>query len=161
MKRTTSTLALAAPLAIVALSLGATPAMAEPSGPAIDQVKSTELGPVNPHLPEGPQDETLPTDEPDPEPEPDGPKGPDDKITNPQPCPTHGDCGKDPGDEDEKDPHEKDPGDGDDFKKPNRIDAGAGSSDGGMELAWLIAGGGLITATGAAYADRRRSSMSA
>jgi hypothetical protein len=30
-----------------------------------------------------------------------------------------------------------------------------------MELAWLMAGGGLITATGAAYAVRRRSSMGA
>jgi hypothetical protein len=150
MKRTISILALAAPLATVALSLGATPAMAEPAGP---------------------EDLTLPIHgDPEPRPEiddkapppnePDEPNVPDDKAGLPQ-CPTHGDCGDDPDDEkdpgdDDGDDGEKDPDDGDDFKKPNRIDAGTGATDEGMQLTWLIAGAGLITATGAAYAVRSR-----
>ena len=155
MKRTISILALAAPLATVALSLGATSAMAEPVGPASDQITSSKPGPVNPHLPEGPDDKTLPLDDPEPEPGPQGPDGPDDKVTIPEPCPTHGVCDKDPGDDDGDD-GEKDPDDGDDFKKPNRIDAGTGATDEGMQLTWLIAGAGLVTATGAAYAVRSR-----
>ena len=146
MKRTISTLALAAPLAAVALSLGATPAMAQPAEP-IDELTIAALGPeIQPEIPE----EELPQPE-DPQPEdpelPDGPDG----IKDKDPCPTHGPCGDD----------EKDPGDGDDFDKPNRVDAGSGTNDGGMELARLIAGGGLITAAGAAYAVRRRASMGA
>ena len=145
MKRTISTLALAAPLATVALSLGATPAMAQPGDP-IDELQIAELGPeIQPEIPE----EELPQPEDEPE-LPDGPGG----IKDKDPCPTHGPCGDTPDEE-------KDPDDGDDFDKPNRIDAGAGETDNGMQLAWLMAGGGLITATGAAYAVRRRSSMGA
>ena len=148
MKRTISTLALAAPLATVALSLGATPAMAQPADPPIDDLQIAEIGPdIQPEIPE----EELPQPE-DPEHPTDGPP----IIKQPDPCPTHGDCGDTP--DEEKDPGDDD---GDDFDKPNRIDAGAGDSDRGMELVWLMAGGGLITATGAAYAVRRRSSMGA
>jgi hypothetical protein len=142
MKRTISILALAAPLATVVLSLGATPAIAEPAGPEIIATPTghgdPEPGPVN--------DDKAALPE-----EPDQPDVPDDEISIPQPCPTHGDCGKDPGDKDEDEP-----GDGDDFDKPNRIDAGSGETDEGLQLTWLIAGSGLITATGAAYAVRRR-----
>ena len=172
MKRILTTIALAAPLATVALSLGATSAMAEPAGPASDQITSTKPGPVNPHLPEDPEEQNPPIDpDPEPEPDPDGSDVPDEKIPPPSPCSTPDD---EPSDEPEEDPLpqirvEKDPGDEDedepgdklDIPRPNCIDAGAASNDGGMELAWLIAGGGLITATGAAYAVRRRSSMGA
>ncbi|GAA4807836.1 hypothetical protein ACFQ0K_02420 [Nocardioides caeni] len=41
------------------------------------------------------------------------------------------------------------------YEVPNRIDAGAGAEDGSMELAWLLAGGGIVTAAGA-FAARRR-----
>jgi hypothetical protein len=144
MKRTISTLALAAPLATVALSIGATPAMAQPADPQIDELKIAELSP------------DIPEDElPQPE-EPELPDGPG-EIKDENPCPTHGPCGDGP--DDEKDPDDKDedePGDGDDFKKPNRIDAGSGETDEGIQLTWLIAGGGLVTATGAAYAVRSR-----
>lgn len=147
MKRTISTLALAAPLATVALSLGAAPVMAQPAEP-IDELQIAELGPeIQPEIPE----EELPQPE-DPEHPDDGPP----IIKIPDPCPTHGPCGDTP--DEEKDPGDDD---GDDFEKPNRIDAGADANDGGMQLAWLMAGGGLITATGAAYAVRRRSSMGA
>ena len=165
MKRIISTIALAAPLATVALSLGATPAMAEPDGPASDQITSTKLGPVSPHLPEDPQEQN-PQNDPDPEPDPDGSDVPDEKIPPPNPCSTPDD---EPSDEPEEDPLpqiqvEKDPGDEDedkpgdkgDIPRPNCIDAGAASTDGGTQLAWLMAGGALITATGAAYAVRSR-----
>jgi hypothetical protein len=148
MKRTISILALAAPLATVALSLGATPALAEPAGP--EDLTLQIHGDPEP----GPE---IDDKAPPPHEEPDEPIDvPDDKVSIPDPCPTHGVCDKDPGDKDEDEP-----GDGDDFKKPNRIDAGAGSSDEGMELAWLLAGGALVTATGAAYAVRRRARTSA
>ena len=156
MKRTISTLTLAAPLATVALSLGATPAMAQPADPSIDELQIAELGPqIQPEIPE----EELPQPE-DPE-RPDGPG----EVKDKDPCPTHGPCDERPDDEDgddsDGDDADEDDSDGDDFDKPNRIDAGAGANDEGMELAWLMAGGGLITATGAAYAVRRRSSMGA
>ena len=75
MNRTITTLALAAPLATIALSLGATPAMAEPAGPGSDQITSTKFGPINPHLPEDPEEQN-PQNDPDPEPDPD-PEGSD------------------------------------------------------------------------------------
>lgn len=163
MKRTIRTLALAAPLATVALSLGATPAQAlsepfEPDGPVIT---APDLQPdLDEKAPPPPGD---PEPDPDPEPEPDGPEVLDDEITAPDPCPTHGPCGDDPDDEVEKEPGDE-PGDddsSDDFEKPTRIDAGIGSggsagSEGGMELTWLLAGGALVTASGAAFAARSR-----
>jgi len=177
MKRTVSTLALAAPLAIAALSLGAAPATAEPVGPGSDRLSSTDIGPVNPHLPPGPGDEIQPLDGPDPDPGPDGPDGPDlpdepdlpevpgDKVANPTPCGTP-DRGEDPPEEDEPKPStvaelepadegEDEPGD-EIIPLPTCIDAGAGATAEGMELGWLMAGSGLITATGAAFAARRR-----
>ena len=172
MKRIISTLALAAPLATVALSLGAIPAMAQPADP-IGDLKIAEINP----------DQDIPEDDlPQPE-DPEGPEGPD-EIKDQDPCPTHGPCGDgpddkipppspcstpddEPSDEPEEVPLpqiqvEKDPGDEDepgdkvDIPRPNCIDAGAASTDEGMELAWLMAGGALITATGAAYAVRSR-----
>lgn len=181
MKRTITALVLAAPLATVAISLGAAPAMAEPAGPTIDKIAAATPGPVNPHLPHGPGDTAAPADEPDPEPLPDGP---DDKVSIPQPCPTDDDCTKDPGDEvphptpcgtpgdrgedppaeDQPKPGiaaEPEPADDDEpgdkvIPRPNCIDAGAGSSDESLDLTWLMVGSGLITASGAAYAVRRR-----
>ena len=102
MKRTVSTLALAAPLAIAALSLGAAPASADQVGPGSDRLASSDIGPVNPHLPPGPGDKIQPLDDPDPDPGPDGPGPdgpdvpdqpdvpdvPDDKTSNPTPCGT-------------------------------------------------------------------------
>ena len=155
MKRTLSTIALAAPLATVAISLGS-PALAQPADPTDTEITNAQL------VPDVPEDE-IPAP-PDPE-RPDGPGG----LENDQPqCPTHGPCGDGPDDETvpdddgDGDGGEKNPDDGDDFKKPNRIDAGAasqeqGTQNGGLELAWLMAGTGIITATGAAYAVRRRS----
>ncbi len=46
---------------------------------------------------------------------------------------------------------------------PTRVDAGqaAEQSDSGLELAWLLAGGALVTATGAAVALRARKRQTA
>jgi hypothetical protein len=179
MKRTFSTIALAAPLAIAALSLGASPASAESGGPGSDRLSSSDIGPVNPHLPQGPLDKIQPLDDPDPDPGPDGPDGPDvpdepdvpdvpgDKTSNPTPCGTPEDRPEDtpedepepvpgilaelePADEDEDEPGDKI------IPLPTCIDAGAGATAEGMELGWLMVGTGLITATGAAFAVRRR-----
>jgi len=147
MNRTARMITLAAPLATVALSLGISPAVAEPAGPTLDTISS------------------VPTD-PEPQPQPDpqpGPQGPDDKVAIPEPCPTHGPCGDQP--DDKKGPNDEDePGDdgsstGDEIDKPTRIDAGAATSDTAApndDLAWLLTGGVLIAMTGAAYAARRR-----
>ncbi len=148
MNRTLRTIALAAPLATVAFSIGVSPALAEPAGPAIDTITSAPQ--VDP--------------DPEPQPEPDGPEIPDDKVSIPDPCPTHGSCGEDTPDDkkgpnDEGDPGDDDSSTGDEFEKPTRIDAGAatnGASGTGDDLAWLLTGGVLIARTGAAYAARRR-----
>lgn len=166
MNRTARIVALAAPLATVVLSLGVSPALAEPAGPAIDEIASAPQGPVNPHLPPVDDKAALPTD-PEPEPQP-NPQGPNDEITDQQPCPTHGSCGEDTPD-DKKGPDDEDePGDDDssddEIDKPTRIDAGAASAESGAtgdDLAWLLTGGVLIAMTGAAYAVRRRERTSA
>ncbi len=169
MNRTARMITLAAPLATVALSLGISPALAEPAGPALDTISSAPAGPVNPHLPvdpQGPVDKVaLPVD-PDPEPQPDpqpGPQGPDDKVSIPEPCPTHGPCGDQPDDKkgpnDEDEPGDDDSSTGDEIDRPTRIDAGSATNDAGTvddDLAWLLTGGVLIAMTGAAYAARRR-----
>ena len=173
MKRTISTLALAAPLATVALSLGATPAMAEPAGPASDQITSTKPGPVNPHLPEDPEEQNPQNDpDPEPEPDPDGSDVPDDKVPTPTPV-------LDARRRAERRARAGSPAADPCREGSRRRGRGRARRQGrhpaaelhrrrcrldrrrGMELAWLMAGGGLITATGAAYAVRRRSSMGA
>ena len=99
--------------------------------------------------------------------EPDLPDVPDDKVANPTPCGTPEDRPEDPPEEEEEptpgilaelepaDEDEDEPDD-EDIPRPNCIDAGAGSTDEGMELGWLMVGSGLITATGSAFAVRRR-----
>ena len=144
MNRTVRTLALAAPLAIAALSLGAVPAMADTLGP--DQMTM----PIDPD----PEPQPQPDEEVPPQDDPERPDGPDEFEDSGEPCPTHGGSGScgpddDPGDED-------DPGDGDDIRKPDRIDAGAGASDDDLELAWILTGGALVTAASAAMVARRR-----
>ncbi|NRQ50529.1 hypothetical protein [Aeromicrobium stalagmiti] len=132
----------------------------KPKGPS-------DIAPApKPEKPKGPGDIT------NPEPEPTQPTGPGD-LTNPEPCPTHGvDCtpdggsgsGDDDSDQDETDP---DPVDGsadpaddavDTIAVPTRVDAGLaadGQDDGGMNLSWLLAGGAVVSASGAAFAARK------
>ena len=158
MKSNTRILALAAPLAAVAFSFGVSPALAEPAGPGLDKIASAEQGPVNPHLPEVDDKTSLPED-PD---QPTDPQGPDDKVSIPEPCPTHGSCGDEP--DDKKGPGDDDSSTGDEIEKPTRIDAGTATSEAdtaGDDLAWLLTGGLLIAMTGTAYVARRRSSKGA
>lgn len=143
MKHTIRTLVLAAPLATVALTMGATSAMADPVGPGVG-VLAQPTGHGDPK----PIDKVaLPDDDPTPGP------GADD-LTSVPPCPTHGTCGKDSGDKDSADEDDQ-PSTGDDIARPTRVDAGTGSSDEGLDLAWMLAGGALVTVSGAAYAARR------
>lgn len=109
---------------------------------------------------------------PKPKPKPTQPDGPD-VVTNPEPCPTHGGCGNDdkdgPGNggsgDDSSDDDTTAPAAkvnkiqaDDTVVVPNRVDAGLASeqSEGGLELAWLLAGGALVTASGAALTLRAR-----
>ena len=182
MNRIIRNLIVAAPLATAALTMVPTSAMASEGPiiiaqphtdpqPPIDKIAAPEPEPVEPKdkaalpKPKPPVDDKV-----GPKPKPTQPDGPD-VITNPEPCPTHGDCGND----DKDGPNEGDGG-GDDsstdtpVKKvnkvqaddtivvPNRVDAGlaAEQTDEGLELAWLLAGGALVTAGGAALALRAR-----
>jgi hypothetical protein len=140
-----------------------------PQGP--DEIALPEPGPVGP---QGPDDIAQPEPGPvgpddltNPEPEPTLPDGPDD-LTAPEQCPTHGvECGGQ--DQPEKTPEEG-PGEGADepgdaFDVPTRIDTGLGDTDAaafdGATLALLLAGGTLLTVSGAAFVARNRSRRTA
>lgn len=130
--------------------------------------------------PQGPDDKDGPNHDDDPQnpddkdgpdnDEPVDPDGPDD-ITNPDPCPTHGggpECTPDESGDEPTEPAEPkievQNGGGLHPKSevkpvvlPTRVDAGLApaSEDGGLNLAWTLAGGALVTASGAAFAARR------
>ncbi len=179
MNSTITKLAIAAPLATIGLTLVPAAAMATLPGPIV--IAQPEPGPQDgpkdkaPVPQPGPQDgpkDKAPVPQPGPQDGPDdkdGPKtdpvdpdGPGGVITNPQPCPTHGvDCdGKDDDTDETAEPTGQPRNDvGDPISLPKRIDAGlASASEQGddLELAWLIAGGALVTASGAALAIRAR-----
>ena len=177
MKSIIRNLIIAAPLATAALTMVPTSAMASDGPiiiaqphtdpqPPIDDIAIPEPEPVEPKdkvalpKPKPPVDDKV-----GPKPKPTHPDGPD-VITNPEPCPTHGDCGNDDkdgpdgGDDSSSDKPVVDKASetDDTVELPNRIDAGlaADQSDGGLELTWLLAGGALVTASGAALALRAR-----
>ena len=167
-------LIVAAPLATAALTMVPTSAMASDAPvdiivkphvdpqPNIDKIAipKPEVEPKDKiALPE-PKDPVGPEDKAGPKPGPVQPDGPDD-ITNPEPCPTHGDCGDDK--DGPNDGGGKDNTPGDKVDVPTRIDAGLADeqSDSGLELTWLLAGGALVTATGAAVALRARKRQTA
>lgn len=184
MNTTIRNLIIAAPLATAALTMVPAAAMATEPGPVIIVQPHTDPKPEldiaapapEPVKPKGPQDKApapkpeAPDDKLGPKPKPTQPDGPD-VITNPEPCPTHGvDCTPDDepkgGDEPNDEPNggnggeEKNSVDDvvDTVELPNRVDAGLASEqpDGGMELAWLFAGGLAVTASGVAFAVRKR-----
>jgi hypothetical protein len=162
MNTTIRNLIVALPLATAALAMTPGTATADPvpSGPG--DISSPAPGPI------GPGDLT------NPEPEPTHPTGPGD-LTAPQPCPTHGVCGGNDGDDDGKTDggsgdnggnnggHKPQGNQGGDTKVssialPTRIDAGlapAAQDDANLQLSWVLAGGALVTASGAAFAARR------
>lgn len=176
MNTTIRNLMIAAPLATAALTMVPAAAMASEPGPVIIVQPHTDPQPdldiaapdSEPVKPKGPQDKAplpkpeAPDDKVGPAPKPTQPDGPDD-ITNPEPCPTHGvDCTPD-GDE----PNGDDGGESknsvddvvDTVQVPNRVDAGLASEeqqDGGLDMAWLFAGGLAVTASGVAFAVRKR-----
>ena len=153
--------------------------------PVLGTVVALDGGTVNPDLPQGPGDLELETpcwvtetcggggEGEEPELNPDIPEGPDDfEIETPcwqtDTCPPGGGDDDDPeeGDPEGGDPEGGDPEGGDegvptddgddDFDKPTRIDAGSAVGDtDGLQLAWLLPGGLLVSAAGAAFAARR------
>jgi hypothetical protein len=164
MNSTITKLAIAAPLATIGLTLVPAAAMATLPGPIV--IAQPEPGPQDGPKDKAPVPQPGPQDGPDdkdgPKTDPVDPDGPGGVITNPQPCPTHGvDCdGKDDDTDETAEPTGQPRNDvGDPISLPKRIDAGlASASEQGddLELAWLIAGGALVTASGAALAIRAR-----
>jgi hypothetical protein len=159
MKRTILNLVIAVPLATAALTM--TPGVAMADDGRIIVLPTPDPGDGTPDDKDGPNNDPV------------DPTGPG-VLTAPQPCPTHGVCnpddgdndgggGEEPGDEPEIEVHN---GGGlhpkaESIPVPTRIDAGvAPQSDGGLELSWLLAGGALVTASGAAFAARRVRSTS-
>lgn len=182
MNTTIRNLMIAAPLATAALTMVPAAAMASEPGPVVIVQPHTDPQPdldivAAPESvkPKGPQDKAplpmpeAPDDKVGPAPKPTQPDGPD-VITNPQPCPTHGvDC---PPDKDE--PTDGDEPNGGESKSsvddvvdtlqlPNRVDAGlaAAQQDEGLDIAWLFAGGLAVTASGVAFAVRKRTGAKA
>ncbi len=185
MKSIIRNLIIAAPLATAALTMVPASAMAttaRSSSPSRTPIPSPidDIAIPKPKPPVEPKDKIAlpkpkppvgPDDKVGPKPKPTQPDGPD-VITNPQPCPTHGSCG----DNDDKDGPKGGGGkddSSDDTKPaadvaevestetvevPTRIDAGLADeqTEGGLDLAWLLAGGALVTASGAAVALRAR-----
>lgn len=163
MTRTIRTALLATALAMGALTVTTGVAAAETPGPQVDLDISDRQPPQpDPTVPPGPGDvtDTLPCPTHGGGCDPGNPPvdRPDDLTSNP-PCPTHGACDPDPevpGDKPVDEPVDE-PADepGGDIPLPKRIDTGvAGPDGGGIDIAWLLAGGVLVTATGAAFAGR-------
>lgn len=185
MKTTIRNLAVAAPLAFAALTMAPVPAFAsdpvivmppvEPQPGPMDIALPTPQPEPEPQFPQGPDEIALPEPGPVgpqgpgdiavPEDEPTLPDGPDD-LTAPEQCPTHGvECGGQ--DQPEETPEAG--GNGgeaadeltDEFDVPTRIDTGLGDTDAsafdGATLALLLAGGTLLTVSGAAFVARNRS----
>jgi len=186
MNATIRNLIVAVPLATAALTMVPAAAMATEPGPVIIVPPHTDPQPdldikapaPKPTPPKGPGDLS---DAPKPDkpkgpgdlsdaPKPDKPKGPGDLSDAPKP---HGPNG--PGDLSDAPKPDKptDGGNGkgesknsvddvvdtrDTVELPNRIDAGLASEqqDQGLDLAWLFAGGFAVTASGAAFAVRKR-----
>ncbi len=175
MNSTIRHLFVAAPLATAAIAFAPAAAMAagpdpvvvipsdtgHPQGPT--DIAAPKPGPVGPKGPgdldgpkPGPVGPKGPGDLDGPKPGPVGPKGPGD-LSGPKPCPTHGaDCSGGKGGKGGKggDGPSDQPGRDSEIPVPGRIDAGTASSEGGLELAWLLAGGAVVTASGTAFAAR-------
>ncbi|MCX6398941.1 MAG: hypothetical protein NTX33_03280 [Propionibacteriales bacterium] len=135
----------------------------KPQGPGEIAIPKDDNDPK----PQGPGDIAIPKDDNDPKPQGPGdltngeddndPEGPGD-LTNGDPEDKPEDVPADEVPADEVPADENDAADTDDVQVPNRIDAGAGSDDEGMNLAWVLAGGGLVTAAGSLLVRRRMTS---
>ena len=186
MNTTIRNLIIAAPLATAAFTMVPAAAMATEPGPVIILPPNTDpqpdldkLAPApkpeapkdkapapQPDEPKGPEDKApapkpeAPDDKVGPAPKPTQPDGPD-VITNPEPCPTHGvDCAPD---EDGDEPKDAVDDVVDTVRLPNRVAAGLASEerDSGLDMAWLFAGGLAVTASGVAFAARKRTGSKA
>lgn len=159
MNRTIRNLIVTLPLAAAAVTMAPATAMADSGDVTLPLPGGDPQGPVI----------ANPTPKPDPKPE-----GPGD-LTAPQPCPTHGVvCGGNGGHGDSGDkggngghagnhtghPTDHPTGQVHSIALPTRIDAGLAPAQDedatSLELTWLLAGGAVVTASGAAFAARRR-----
>jgi len=155
MNATIRNLIVAVPLATAALTMVPAAAMATEPGPVIIVPPHTDPQPdldikapaPKPTPPKGPADLSD-------APKPDKPKGPGDLSDAPKPDkPTDGG-----GNGESKNSVDDVVDARDAVELPNRVDAGLASEqqDAGLDLAWLFAGGLAVTASGAAFAVRRR-----
>ena len=155
MNTTIRNLIVAAPLATAAFTLVPAAATAAEPGPVIVVPHHTDPQPELDKLapapkPEEPKDKVV-------APKPTQLDGPD-EITNPAPCPTHGvECSPNDGGKDDESTDSVDDA-VDTVKLPNRVDAGVAAEEqvGELDLAWLFAGGLAVTASGVAFAARKR-----
>jgi hypothetical protein len=160
MNTTIRNLFLALPIAAAAVTMAPVAAQAD-NGPVI----------VLPPPSGDPQGPVIANPTPAPKPDPTGPG----TLAAPQPCPTHGSCGHDGG----NGGNGSNGGNGadkpaghhgsstrpashvDSVALPTRIDAGlaapAEEQGNRLDLAFLLAGGAVVTASGAAFAARARS----
>lgn len=167
MNRTIRTLIVAAPLATIALTVvPISAATAGPNGPDVLVIKPKGGDP----LPPKPQDKA-------PKPKPQPPKGPDKlAIPTPKPQPPKGPGVKAPkpqaqGPQVAAAPKADDTaavgsakGSADSIDRndnlvvsgPAETELVADNNGGGMDLTWLLVGGGIVTASGIAFAARKR-----
>jgi outer membrane biosynthesis protein TonB len=183
MKNIIRNLIIAAPLATAALTMVPAAAMASEPGPVIvvpphtDPKPDLDIAIPKPKPPVEPKDKIAlpkpkppvePKDKiklPDPKPTPPKDKAPLPKPTPPQdkaPLPHGNDADDDSSDvvKDDKSVDEV----VDTVELPNRVDAGLAADqqeEGGLDLAWLFAGGLAVTASGVAFAARRRTGSNA
>ena len=155
MNTTIRNLIVAAPLATAALTLVPAAAMASEPGPVIAVPHHVDPQPDLDKLAPAPKPVEPKDKVAAPKPKPTHPDGPGD-ITNPKPCPTHGvDCtpNDDGGSKDSVDDAAGT------VELPTRVDAGLATEEpaaGELDLAWLFAGGLAVTASGVAFAVRKR-----
>ena len=168
MNRTIRNLVIAVPLATVGLTVVNTgAAIAGPNGPVVIGQPDNDPEPPGPQdkaplpQPKGPQDKApLPQ-----------PKGPQDKAPKPQAQPQPGTGTAAPAEAEKTEKAEKKAktvvsakGSPDSIDRSNLFASDAfetelvvaEDTDGGLDLTWLLVGGGVVTATGLAFAARKR-----
>ncbi len=165
MNRTIRNLVVAAPLATIALTL--VPVGAATAGPNGPNVIAIPKGGNDPHP--GPKDIAIPKPKPKgpkdiaiPEPKP---KGPQDKAPKPAAKPQAPEAAPAPASNVDADSAVvvSAKGSPDSIDRSDDLFAGAETelvaqeSEGGIDLTWLLVGGGVITASGVAFAARKRS----
>ena len=164
MNRTIRTLIVAAPLATIALTVvPISAATAGPNGPDVLVIKPKGGDPLppkpqdkapkpKPQPPKGPDKLAIPTPKPQP------PKGPGVKAPKPQgqgaAAPTADDTADVTSAKGSADSIDRN--DNPVVSGPAETELVADDNGGGVDLTWLLVGGGIVTASGIAFAARKR-----